>query len=193
MNANIENNADNQNKTNENNNEKSNIRNNIIPLSQITENIYLGNIYDAQNIQKLLKLGIQKVLSLISESQLINYPPEIEHKLIKIPDFPRQNIIQYFGECILFLDDNKKTLVHCEVGKSRSATIVIAYIMWKNQLDFKEASKILEQIRPCIYPNYGFVRQLNIFEKLLKRNKYNINTINFREIRYPRFFEECCF
>ena len=65
--------------------------------------------------------------------------------------------------------------------------------MWKNQLDFKEASKILEQIRPCIYPNYGFVRQLNIFEKLLKRNKYNINTINFREIKYPRFFEECCF
>ena len=31
----------------------------LAPLSQITENIYLGNLYDAQNIPNLLKIGIQ--------------------------------------------------------------------------------------------------------------------------------------
>ena len=40
----------------------------IRPLSQVTDNIYLGNIYDAQNIDKLLKLGIKKVLSLITDT-----------------------------------------------------------------------------------------------------------------------------
>jgi protein-tyrosine phosphatase len=165
----------------------------LAPLSQITENIYLGNLYDAQNIPNLLKIGIQKVLSLITDSQLLFYPKEIEHKLIKISDFPRENIIQYFGECLLFIEDNRKILVHCVAGASRSATIVIAYLMWKNQLDYKESAKFVEQIRPCINPNYGFVRQLQIFEKLLKKHKYNINTINFKGITYPRFFEECCF
>ena len=165
----------------------------IRPLSQVTDNIYLGNIYDAQNIANLTKLGIQKVLSLISDTQLLNYPKNIEHKLIKINDLPRENIIKYFGECLLFINDDKKVLVHCFAGSSRSATIIIAYLMWKNQLDFIESSNILQKIRPIIYPNYGFVRQLKMFDKLLKKNKYNLNNINFEKIKYPRFFEECCF
>ena len=162
-------------------------------MSQITENLYLGNIYDAQNINKLLKLGIKKVLSLILDKQLLSYPQEIEHKIIYISDFPSENIIQYFGECLLFIDDNKKILVHCVAGASRSATIVIAYIMWKNQLEFKEAITYVKQIRPIINPNYGFEKQLKMFDELLKKNKYNINNINFKEVKYPRFFEECCY
>jgi protein-tyrosine phosphatase len=166
----------------------------LTPISQITDNIYLGNIFDAQNIKKLLDLGISKVLSLITETQLLSYPKEIENKLIYISDNPRANIIQYFYECLSFIDDNnKKVLVHCVVGSSRSATIIIAYIMWKNQLEYKEAIKLIEQIRPIINPNYGFVRQLEIFEELLKKNKYDIHSINFKEIKYPRVFEECCF
>ena len=145
------------------------------PISQITQNIYLGNIYDAQNIDKLIKLGIQKVLSLITDEYLLSYPPTIEHKFIKISDFPRENIIKYFGECLLFINDDKKVLVHCFAGSSRSATIIIAYLMWKNQLNFIDSCNLLQKIRPIIYPNYGFVRQLKMFEKLLKKNKYNIS------------------
>ena len=151
------------------------------PISQITQNIYLGNIYDAQNIDKLIKLGIQKVLLLITD------------EFIKISDFPRENIIKYFGECLLFINDDKKVLVHCFAGSSRSATIIIAYLMWKNQLNFIDSCNLLQKIRPIIYPNYGFVRQLKMFEKLLKKNKYNISSIKFEEIKYPRFFNECCF
>ena len=162
------------------------------PMSQITNNLYLGNIFDAQNIQKLLKLGIKKVLSLITDTQLLKYPDEIEHKLINIEDFPKENIIQYFYECLLFIDDNKKVLVHCFAGLSRSATIVVAYIMWKNQLEFLEAINLVDKIRPNINPNFGFVKQLKMFEKLLKENKYNINSINFKAIKYPTFYENCC-
>ena len=162
-------------------------------MSQVTENLYIGNIYAAQDMKKLLKVGIKKVLSLITDNQLLLYPADIEHKLICIPDLPRENIIQYFGECLLFIDDNKKILVHCVAGASRSATIVIAYIMWKNQLEFLEAIEYIKRIRPIINPNYGFIRQLKMFEELLKKNKYNIHTINFKEVKYPRVFEDCCY
>ena len=165
----------------------------VRPLSQVTDNIYLGNVLDAQNINKLLKLGIKKVLSLITDPQLLIYPPTIEHKLIHISDFPRENIIKYFGECLLFIDDDKKILVHCYAGASRSATIIIAYLMWKNQLDYVESCNIVQKIRPIVNPNYGFYRQLKMFDKLLKKNKYNINSIKFEEIKFPRFFDECCF
>ena len=181
------------NQNNENNGNKIMEKMFSTPMSQITDTIYLGNLYNAQNIKTLLQLGIKKVLSLITETQLLSYPKEIEHKLICIPDFPRENIIKYFYECLLFIDDNKKVLVHCVAGASRSATIIVAFIMWKNQLEYSEAIKLVEQIRPIICPNYGFIRQLEIFEKLLKKNKYNIHSINFKEIKYPRLFEECCF
>ena len=184
-----ENNENSQNIKNDNN---KNIVSSYFGATKITDNIYLGNLIDAQNIKELLKLDIKKVLSLISENQLLTYPKEIEHKLIIIPDLPKENIIQYFDECLLFLDDNEKILVHCFAGSSRSATIVIAYIMWKYQIDFIEALQTVKKMRPIINPNYGFIRQLKIFEKLLKKNKYNIHNINFKEVKYPTFYEQCC-
>ena len=182
-----ENNDSNQNTKNDN------IQNSISSTpSQITDNIYLGNLLNAQNIKGMLELGIKKVLSLITETQLLVYPKEIEHKLINIPDLPRQNIIQYFDECLLFIDNNKKILVHCFAGASRSATIVIAYIMWKYQLGFSEAFETVKKRRPIISPNIGFIRQLKIFDKLLKKNKYDIHSINFKQVKYPSFYEQCC-
>ena len=164
----------------------------VSEISQITENIFLGNIYDAANIKKLSKLGIKKVLTLTMDTQIISLPKEFERKIIKVQDLPRENIIQYFGECINFIEGDTKILVHCTMGISRSPTIILAYLMWKNQLKLEEAFKLVRRIRN-INPNYGFIRQLQIFEDLLKKNNYNINKINFREIKYPRAFQECCF
>ena len=57
---------------------------------------------------------------------------EFIHKTINVEDDFKTNIIQYFKECILFIDGNDKVFVHCAAGMSRSPTVVIAYIMWKN-------------------------------------------------------------
>ena len=157
----------------------------LSPPSQITENVYLGNIYDARNLERLQKLGINKVLSIITDPNLVSYPESIEHKLIDIADYPKENIIKYFGECLSFInDDNKKVFVHCFGGASRSASIIIAYLMWKNAISYEESFDILKKLRPIINPNDGFIKQLQIFDKLLRKNKYNINKIKFEEIKY---------
>ena len=54
-----------------------------------------------------------------------------------------------------------KIYVHCFKGVSRSATIVIAYLMLKCKMDLLEAVKALRATRK-IHPNDGFIRQLCI-------------------------------
>ena len=154
-------------------------------LDEIIENIYLGNYEASENIQKLKELGIKKVLSLIRYYKGPNYEDEgIIHKWYDVYDFEDQNIIQYFGECFNFIKGEEKILVNCMAGASRSATIVIAYLMWIKKMKYEDALNFVSSKRPIAYPNDGFREQLKMFEKLLEENNYDIDKINFKKIKY---------
>lgn len=64
-----------------------------------------------------------------------------------------------------------KVLVHCNIGVSRSATLVIAYIMKYEGKTFKESFLQVQSGRYFISPNEGFVAQLRQFEEELKAQK----------------------
>jgi protein-tyrosine phosphatase len=55
-------------------------------------------------------------------------------------------------------------LVHCFKGISRSASVVIAYVMRDMKLSYHEDTKIVKQGRSCIWPNSGFVEHLSTWE-----------------------------
>ena len=152
-------------------------------INQITETIYLGNIDAAFDVKMLKKLGIKKVLTVMSGFG--NQYPEraFIHKTIDILDDYETNIIQYFKECISFIDGRDKVFVHCAAGMSRSPTIVIAYLMWKKQLLLNEAIELVKSKRPEISPNLNFMKQLEIFQDLLIKKDYEINKINFNKIK----------
>jgi protein-tyrosine phosphatase len=57
--------------------------------------------------------------------------------------------------------------VHCFAGVSRSATIVIAYLMQELGKGMLEAMKFVKRRRPVVSPNFGFQRQLMDFESAL--------------------------
>ena len=63
--------------------------------------------------------------------------------------------------------ENKKILVHCAAGVSRSASFVIAYLMKSRGLSFWEAHNLVKSKRSIVRPNSGFVRQLQEYEKVL--------------------------
>ena len=58
---------------------------------------------------------------------------------------------------------NSSVLVHCGAGISRSATIVVAYLMWYLKLPFMASYKFVQKLRPQISPNLNFVGQLVAF------------------------------
>ena len=154
-------------------------------VNGIIEGLYLGNLNIANNIEVLKNLGITKVLSIIERFRTPKYEESynIKHKVLLVDDSLKQNIIQYFGECLNFIKGDEKVLVHCAAGSSRSATIVIAYLMWKNkEMTFEKALNYVKEKRVVVKPNLAFQDQLQLFEKILKENDYNIDKIKFKEI-----------
>ncbi len=103
-------------------------------IDQIDNNLWLGDLDAAENIEDLKSKGIKKVLSIMK-----GYFPKYEekdniiHKTLDIDDYPGQNIIQYFGEYLHFINGDEKILVHCGAGVSRSSSFVIAFLMWKKK------------------------------------------------------------
>lgn len=63
-------------------------------------------------------------------------------------------------DCFAFIDEARsaggRVLVHCTQGVSRSATITIAYCMWKLGLSYDEIFDQVKKIRHVVSPNVGF-------------------------------------
>ena len=155
-------------------------------MDEIFENLYLGNRLSS-NIDNLKEKGITKVLSVIEDFAKPEYKDtdNIKHKIINIGDSDNSNIIKYFGKCLNFIKGDEKVLVHCAGGISRSATIVIAYVMWDKKLTFMDAFKFVFEKR-LVGPNYGFREQLKLFEQELIKNNYDLDKIKFNEIKWKK-------
>ncbi|KAF8081288.1 hypothetical protein N665_0894s0005 [Sinapis alba] len=79
-----------------------------------------------------------------------------------------ENLLDFFDICLDFIDAGRKdkgVLVHCFDGESRSAAMVIAYLMRTEKLSCKDALASLKQVAHA-KPNLGFVKQLDLFERM---------------------------
>ncbi|KAG0416073.1 hypothetical protein HPB47_006749, partial [Ixodes persulcatus] len=70
-----------------------------------------------------------------------------------------------------------KVLVHCKMGISRSASVVIAYVMKAYDLDLDQALEFVKRRRSCIKPNSGFLKQLETYRGILNASKQRHNSI----------------
>ncbi|KAI4191560.1 MAG: hypothetical protein LQ346_004747 [Caloplaca aetnensis] len=69
------------------------------------------------------------------------------------------------------VQEGKKVLVHCQCGVSRSASLVVAYGLYKNpQLSVQEAYDAVKTRSKWIGPNMNLIYQLNEFRGKLPRN-----------------------
>ena len=91
---------------------------------------------------------------------------------VPVRDMRAEAIDLFFDSACVFidaaLDDNGQVLVHCMAGRSRSATIVLAYLLKCRGYDLASAFKLVRTQRPSAMPNLGFWRQLEAFEKRVR-------------------------
>ena len=150
------------------------------PIDHIIDNIYLGDFRTADNIDILKEHNITHIIN--CAFNLPNkYPEQITYKRLELRDETDQPIIEKLEEAYQFIKENKdkNIFVHCVFGKSRSASVVIFYIMKEKKLNFNEAKNFVKNIRQIVEPNSGFENELNrYYEEHIKNYKDENNKTN---------------
>ena len=141
--------------------------------NEILENkLYLGGETSAYRKEQLIELGITNIL-IVGLYLYQFYPNSFIYKQIEIRDEEFADILRYFIPSIIFINESKgKCLVHCKAGMSRSASIVISYIMFIQKTTFENAYNYVIERRNIIYPNEGFIEQLKEFQEMLELINY---------------------
>ncbi|CAD8083645.1 unnamed protein product [Paramecium sonneborni] len=131
--------------------------------------LYLGNL---TSLYKAAQKNQIKVAVSICD-QIDTKDIELEqHLCIDLTDKEDSDIQKYFNQTNMFIQENLNkgnVLVHCFVGISRSATIVIAYIMWSQRITFQQAFLLVTSKRSQVYPNKGFRQQLIKYQQELQQ------------------------
>ena len=80
--------------------------------------------------------------------------------------------------------NRNRVLVHCEMGVSRSSSLVLAYLMKCEGMTLCEAYAHTKKCRDVIRPNEGFYGQLVEYEKTLKgkSTEEELKALGFRDI-----------
>nr|XP_015799685.2 dual specificity phosphatase 29 [Nothobranchius furzeri] len=152
-------------------------------VNQVWPRIYIGDEKTALELTELKDLGITHVLN-AAEGKWNNVftganyysSMNIQYYGVEADDKPTFLISQYFFPAAEFIHEalshpQSKVLVHCVMGRSRSATLVLAYLMTKHGLTVVDAIEHVRQ-RRCILPNHGFLRQLRALDISLHEEIY---------------------
>lgn len=155
--------------------------NNNINGVRMTNAIFLGSEWNSSNLKELKQLGITSILNITLESP--NYfPKEFDYYNIRIKDADDVPIHKYFYQCFQFIDSamekpGKCILLHCQMGISRSASLVIAYLMKARSWSLQKAFKFVKDLRPVVKPNRGFMKQLMDFDVKL----FGVNSLGIQQ------------
>lgn len=150
-------------------------------MQEIVPGLYLGPYAAAMKTKKchLQEHGITHIICIRQsiEAHFIrpNFQESFKYLVLDIADVSTANIIQLLPQVRDFIDScyasGGNVLVHGNAGISRSAALVIGYIMEKYGLSYKEAYVHVQQKRFCINPNEGFTQQLIEYEPIYRARR----------------------
>ena len=160
----------------------------IYPNCVIESQIYIGSAIQAKNWKIIRDLRITHIINATYEHECV-FKDEIKYLHVEIEDSHNEKINKTFKVALDFiceafdaysqcLNEEMKTcdekvtelrppvfLIHCNLGISRSSSILIAYLIAKYRLCLCAAFKYVKDKRLQIAPNYSFLRQLKQFEE----------------------------
>ncbi|XP_076048617.1 serine/threonine/tyrosine-interacting protein-like [Oratosquilla oratoria] len=160
-------------------------------MQEILSGLYLGpyNVATKSRFKTLLDHGITHIICIRQsiEAHVIrpNFPDKFKYLVIDMADSWTQNLISHLPACRNFIDEcletGGKVLIHGNLGISRSAAVVLGYIMEKKSMTFKEAFEYVQIRRYCINPNDGFKQQLLEYEMIYKAQRTLLNGQSSKE------------
>ncbi|XP_061365731.1 protein-tyrosine-phosphatase MKP1-like [Gastrolobium bilobum] len=132
--------------------------------SRIAEHVYLGSDTVAKNHELLRQNGITHVLNCVGFVCPEYFKSDFVYKTLWLQDSPTEDITSILYDVFDYFEDVRqqggRVLVHCCQGVSRSTSLVIAYIMWREGQSFEDAFQYVKNARGVTNPNMGFACQL---------------------------------
>jgi len=134
-------------------------------LEVVKDQLYLGNLSGALSVEQRDQFSITHIVSVCPD-----YPSTgSRHLTIAVQDSEHENLLIHLAEACCFiqnaLNQGGRILLHCVMGISRSPAVLAAYIMKARNMTASNAIRFIKQRRPQVHPNYGFIKQLDVFEK----------------------------
>ncbi|XP_008059701.1 dual specificity protein phosphatase 13 isoform X2 [Carlito syrichta] len=148
-------------------------------INEVWPNLFLGDAYAARDKSKLIQLGITHVVNAAAGKFQVDTGAKfyrgmpLEYYGIEADDNPFFDLSVYFLPVARFIRaalsaPQGRVLVHCAMGVSRSATLVLAFLMIYENMTLVEAIQMVQAHRN-ICPNSGFLRQLQVLDNRLGR------------------------
>lgn len=145
------------------------------PQTLIIKNIYLGNAFNARDYYNLIenKIGLVINCTLDINNYFCN-KDNLKYYRVSILDNNQSSILKYLNETSDLIKDfiskepDKKILIHCFMGSSRSATVLIAYLIKYQNYTRRDALSMIKSKRNIVNLNINFFNELGIFENMIR-------------------------
>uniref|UniRef100_A0A8D0GYK0 Dual specificity protein phosphatase n=1 Tax=Sphenodon punctatus TaxID=8508 RepID=A0A8D0GYK0_SPHPU len=139
-------------------------------VNEVWPNLYIGDEKTALDRYNLEKAGFTHVLNAAHGRWNVDTGPEyysdmaVKYHGVEADDLPSFDLSQFFYSAATFIDsalqdERNMILVHCAMGRSRSASLVLAYLMIYKNMTVVDAIEQVAKHR-SILPNRGFLKQL---------------------------------
>ena len=144
---------------------------------RVDANVLIGGHLAASDPDFIRREGISRIIKMNGDDDG-RYFRDVTYFVIPALDMPNYDIssdaVAAVQALVAGLEANEQILVHCHAGVSRSATVVLLYLMAVRGLSLDAAFAHLRRVRPVIAPNAGFMRTLRAADASLCRLRRDI-------------------
>jgi len=141
-------------------------------IAKIRDFLFLGSCQVSNDERLLRSYGITLVINVTLEVPVSGFHG-ISYMRVKVIDSPESEISKHFDQITERIEEERrhggKVLVHCVAGISRSASVVLAYLMKYQHMRLVDAHAYVKARRQFVRPNWGFWKQLIEYERKLFR------------------------
>lgn len=125
--------------------------------------LYLGSQDAARHAAALKDKNVALVVNVATGIE-VDFHEGIKYLNLPILDTPESNLLAILDAAMDAISETLHcgggVLVHCNAGVSRSASVVIAWLMKEQRMSYDEAYGIVKAVKRDICPNRGFEMQL---------------------------------